>query len=76
MLTVGDRFPEFELTGVVSLEKGQEFEQVSNQSYRRASGRSSSSGRWTSRSSARPRSPSSARRNADFKDRDAQVLGA
>ena len=33
MLTVGDRFPEFELTSVVSLEKGQEFEPVSNESY-------------------------------------------
>jgi peroxiredoxin (alkyl hydroperoxide reductase subunit C) len=75
MLTVGDRFPEFELTGVVSLEKGQEFEPVSNQSY---------AGQWKvvffwpmDFTFVCPTEIAEfARRNADFKDRDAQVLGA
>ena len=74
MLTVGDRFPEFELTSVVSLEKGQEFEPVSNQSY---------AGRWKvvffwpmDFTFVCPTEIAEfGRRNADFKDRDAQVLG-
>ena len=33
MLTVGDKFPEFELTACVSLEKGKEFEQIHHKSY-------------------------------------------
>jgi peroxiredoxin (alkyl hydroperoxide reductase subunit C) len=75
MLTVGDRFPEFELTSVVSLEKGQEFEQLSNQSY---------AGQWKvvffwpmDFTFVCPTEIAEfGRRNADFKDRDAQVLGA
>ncbi|HEY8231652.1 MAG TPA: peroxiredoxin [Vicinamibacteria bacterium] len=75
MLTVGDRFPEFELTGVVSLEKGQEFEPVSNQSY---------AGQWKvvffwpmDFTFVCPTEIAEfGRRNADFKDRDTQVLGA
>jgi lipoyl-dependent peroxiredoxin subunit C len=75
MLTVGDRFPEFDLTSVVSLEKGQEFEQVSNQSYE---------GQWKvvffwpmDFTFVCPTEIAEfGRRNADFKDRDAQVLGA
>jgi peroxiredoxin (alkyl hydroperoxide reductase subunit C) len=74
MLTVGDRFPEFELTSVVSLEKGQEFEPVSNQSY---------AGQWRvvffwpmDFTFVCPTEIAEfGRRNADFKDRDAQVLG-
>lgn len=33
MLTVGDMFPEFELTACVSLEKGKEFEQIDHKTY-------------------------------------------
>jgi len=74
MLTVGDRFPEFDLTSVVSLEKGQEFEPVSNQSY---------AGQWKvvffwpmDFTFVCPTEIAEfGRRNADFKDRDAQVLG-
>ena len=33
MLTVGDRFPEFRLTAVVSLKSGEEFEQISDESF-------------------------------------------
>jgi lipoyl-dependent peroxiredoxin subunit C len=75
MLTVGDRFPEFDLTSVVSLEKGQEFEQVSNQSHE---------GQWKvvffwpmDFTFVCPTEIAEfGRRNADFEDRDAQVLGA
>ncbi len=34
MLTVGDKFPEFELTATVSLENGKEFETITNASYK------------------------------------------
>ncbi len=33
MLTVGDRFPEFELQATVSTEPGREFEEITNQSH-------------------------------------------
>ncbi len=33
MLTVGDKFPEFDLTACVSLEKGKEFEQINHKTY-------------------------------------------
>ena len=33
MLTVGDKFPEFELTACVSLEKGKEFETIDHKTY-------------------------------------------
>ena len=33
VLTVGDKFPEFELTACVSLEKGREFEKINHKTY-------------------------------------------
>jgi peroxiredoxin (alkyl hydroperoxide reductase subunit C) len=33
MKTVGDQFPTFDLTSVVSLEKGKEFTQITNKTY-------------------------------------------
>jgi peroxiredoxin (alkyl hydroperoxide reductase subunit C) len=33
VLTVGDKFPEFELTACVSLEKGKEFEKINHKTY-------------------------------------------
>jgi peroxiredoxin (alkyl hydroperoxide reductase subunit C) len=33
MLSVGDRFPEFKLQAVVSLDRGKEFEEISDQSF-------------------------------------------
>lgn len=33
LLTVGDKFPEFKLQAVVSLEKGQEFQEVTETSF-------------------------------------------
>ncbi|GAA0579137.1 hypothetical protein GCM10010394_04610 [Streptomyces crystallinus] len=33
MLTVGDKFPEFDLTACVSLESGKEFEQINHKTY-------------------------------------------
>ncbi len=33
MLTVGDKFPEYDLTACVSLETGQEFEQINHKTY-------------------------------------------
>ena len=33
VLTVGDKFPEFELTACVSLEKGKEFETIDHKTY-------------------------------------------
>jgi peroxiredoxin (alkyl hydroperoxide reductase subunit C) len=33
MLTVGDKFPHFDLQGVVSLERGQEFQEITDLSY-------------------------------------------
>ncbi|HYE75471.1 MAG TPA: peroxiredoxin, partial [Blastocatellia bacterium] len=33
MLTVGDKFPQFNLEAVVSLEKGKEFQRISNTTY-------------------------------------------
>lgn len=33
MLTVGDKFPEFDLESVVSLEEGKEFQRITDQSY-------------------------------------------
>src|SRR5688500_12716091 len=38
MLTVGDKFPEFKLKGVVSLEKGKEFKDFDHKTFK---------GRWT-----------------------------
>lgn len=74
MLTIGDKFPEFNLTGVVSLEKGKEFEQVTNESY---------GGKWKvvffwpmDFTFICPTEIAEfGKRNRDFQDRDAQVLG-
>lgn len=33
MLTVGDKFPEYDLTACVSLESGKEFEQINHKTY-------------------------------------------
>ncbi|MDX2030045.1 MAG: peroxiredoxin [Blastocatellia bacterium] len=75
MLTIGDQFPEFELTAAVSLEKGKEFEQISNYSY---------PGKWKvyffwpmDFTFICPTEIAEfGKRNKDFLDRDAQVLGA
>ena len=75
MLTVGDRFPEYALQGVVSLEPGQEF-QVFTQD--------SQPGRWRvvfywpmDFTFICPTEIAEfGRRQRDFADRDAQVLGA
>jgi peroxiredoxin (alkyl hydroperoxide reductase subunit C) len=75
MLTVGDRFPRFKLQAVVSLEKGREFAEVTNESY---------PGRWTvvffwplDFTFVCPTEIAAfGRKNRDFQDRDAQLLGA
>lgn len=75
MLTVGDKLPAFDLTAVVSLNKGREFEQVTNESH---------PGKWTvlflwpmDFTFVCPTEIAEfGRRNKDFADRDAIVLGA
>ncbi len=75
MLTVGDRFPEFRLQAVVSLEKGQEFREITHASH---------PGQWKvvflwpmDFTFICPTEIAEfGKRNADFRDRDAQVLGA
>lgn len=75
MLTVGDRIPEFNLQAVVSLEKGQEFAPVTSETYQ---------GKWQvlffwpmDFTFICPTEIAEfGRRNRDFADRDAQVLGA
>lgn len=75
MLTVGDRIPEFNLQAVVSLEKGQEFAPVTSETYK---------GKWQvlffwpmDFTFICPTEIAEfGRRNRDFADRDAQVLGA
>jgi len=75
MLTVGDKFPEFQLQAVVSLEKGKEFREITHESH---------PGRWKvvflwpmDFTFICPTEIAEfGRRNADFRDRDAQVLGA
>ena len=75
MLTVGDRFPEFALQAVTSLEKGNEFQIITDDTYR---------GKWQviffwpmDFTFICPTEIAEfGRRNADFADRDAQVLGA
>ncbi len=74
MLTVGDRFPEFQLQGVVSLDKEREFTAISNESH---------PGQWKvvffwpmDFTFVCPTEIAEfGRRDADFRDRDAQVLG-
>jgi len=75
MLTVGDKFPSFNLQAVVSLEKGKEFQEVTEASYQ---------GKWKvvflwpmDFTFICPTEIAEfGRRNADFADREAQVLGA
>src|SRR5262245_47859849 len=74
MLTVGDRFPEFELKGVVSLEHGKEFADLKRESY---------PGKWTVMffwpmdfTFVCPTEIAEfGRRMRDFADRDTQLLG-
>ena len=74
MLTIGDQFPRFQLQSVVSIEKGKEFTELSNESY---------PGKWLV-VFAWPMDftfvcPTEiamfGKKSAEFKDRDAQVLG-
>jgi alkyl hydroperoxide reductase subunit AhpC len=75
MLTVGDKLPAFALQAAVSLEKGKEFAEISAQSY---------PGKWIvlffwpmDFTFICPTEIAEfGRRDGDFKDRDAQVLGA
>lgn len=75
MLTVGDRFPAFRLQAAVSLEKGKEFQEITQDSY---------PGEWKviffwpmDFTFICPTEIAEfGRRNKDFADRDAQVLGA
>lgn len=75
MLTVGDKFPDFKLQAAVSLEKGKEFIEVTNKSF---------SGKWKvlflwpmDFTFICPTEIAEfGRRNKDFLDRDAQLLGA
>ncbi len=74
MLTVGDKFPEFDLTSVVSLEKGKEFTDINNDTYK---------GKWQvvffwpmDFTFICPTEIAEfGKRNRDFSDRDSQVLG-
>jgi lipoyl-dependent peroxiredoxin subunit C len=74
MLTIGDRFPDFQLQSVVSLEAGKEFQTLTNQSFE---------GKWRvvffwpmDFTFVCPTEIAAfGARNADFKDRDAQLLG-
>jgi alkyl hydroperoxide reductase subunit AhpC len=74
MLTIGDKLPDFDLTSVVSLEKGQEFARITNESH---------PGKWRviffwpmDFTFICPTEIAEfGRRNRDFEDRDAQVLG-
>ncbi len=75
MLTIGDKLPNFNLKAAVSLEKGKEFADVSNESY---------AGKWKvlffwpmDFTFICPTEIAEfGKRNRDFADRDAQVLGA
>jgi len=75
MLTVGDRLPAFELQAVTSLEKGKEFQALTHESH---------PGKWKvlflwpmDFTFVCPTEIAAfGKRNGDFKDRDAQVLGA
>ncbi|MBL9028222.1 MAG: peroxiredoxin [Myxococcales bacterium] len=75
MLTVGDKLPAFDLNAVVSLTKGHEFERVTNESH---------PGKWTvlflwpmDFTFVCPTEIAEfGRRNKDFAERDAVVLGA
>jgi alkyl hydroperoxide reductase subunit AhpC len=75
MLTVGDKFPEFRLQAAVSLDMGKEFREITQSSH---------PGKWKvvflwpmDFTFVCPTEIAEfGRRNADFADRDAQVLGA
>jgi lipoyl-dependent peroxiredoxin subunit C len=75
MLTIGDKFPQFDLKAVVSLEKGHEFEQISSASH---------PGKWKvvffwpkDFTFICPTEIAAfGKKTRDFADRDAQVLGA
>ncbi|MCC6129154.1 MAG: peroxiredoxin [Acidobacteria bacterium] len=75
MLTVGDTFPQFKLQSVVSLEKGKEFKEITDQTY---------AGKWKvvffwpmDFTFICPTEIAEfGKKNSDFADRDAQVLGA
>jgi len=75
MLTVGDRLPAFELQAVTSLEKGKEFQTLTHESH---------PGKWKvlflwpmDFTFVCPTEIAAfGKRNGDFRDRDAQVLGA
>jgi len=75
MLTIGDKFPEFNLKAAVSREKGKEFADITHESYE---------GKWKvvffwpmDFTFICPTEIAEfGRRNGDFADRDAQVLGA
>lgn len=75
MLTVGDRLPAFALQAVTSLEKGREFETLTHESFQ---------GKWKvlflwpmDFTFVCPTEIAAfGRRDGDFRDRDAQILGA
>lgn len=75
MLTIGDKFPSFKLQSVVSIEKGKEFQELTEESY---------PGKWKvvffwpmDFTFICPTEIAEfGKRNQDFVDRDAQVLGA
>jgi peroxiredoxin (alkyl hydroperoxide reductase subunit C) len=75
MLTVGDKFPEFDLKAVVSLEKDKEFKQITHKDF---------GGKWKvvflwpmDFTFVCPTEIAEfGRKNKEFADRDAQVLGA
>ena len=74
MLTVGDKLPAFNVTGVVSLEKGKEFKEINQDSYK---------GKWLVLFSwpkdftfiCPTEIAEFGKRDKDFQDRNAQVLG-
>lgn len=74
MLTIGDKFPEFKVQATVSREKGKEFAEITENSYE---------GKWKvyffwpmDFTFVCPTEIAEfGRRNGDFADRDAQVLG-
>jgi lipoyl-dependent peroxiredoxin subunit C len=74
MLTIGDKFPAFQLKGAVSLEKGKEFQEVTSEEY---------PGKWKvvffwpkDFTFVCPTEIAAfGKKNRDFAERDAQVLG-
>ena len=74
MLTIGDKIPDFKLQAVVSTEKGKEFQEISSDTYK---------GKWLVLFSwpmdftfiCPTEIAEFGKKNRDFLDRDAQVLG-